>query len=214
MIKNIFFDFDGVIADSVTVKTDAFRILYEKYGDDIASKVVTHHIANGGMSRFEKFKLYHKEFLGVNLDGGELQKMANAFSILVKQAIIDAPEVNGSHEFLKEFKDQLKMFIITGTPTNESKEICKERGIIDCFKGVYGSPKKKAFWSKHLLNKFVLNPSETIFVGDAMADYIAAKETNLDFYLRYNDDNRILFNDIHDVVRFSDFIEFRSVINK
>ena len=55
MVKNIFFDFDGVIADSVNVKTEAFEKIYLPYGKEIAEKVINHHRENGGMSRFEKF---------------------------------------------------------------------------------------------------------------------------------------------------------------
>ena len=215
MIKNIFFDFDGVIADSVNVKTEAFEQLYREFGDDIAKKVVEHHLGNGGMSRFEKFKFYHKKFLNIDLDEKDVQHWANRFSNLVKQGVIDAPEVKGSHSFLKEFKDKFTMFIITGTPTNESKEICKERGIYDCFKGIYGSPEKKGFWSKYLLETYKLKSSETIFVGDALADYNAAKENKLAFYLRQNEENHLLFKNTHDVIRFSDFYEFKNlIINK
>ena len=39
MIKNIFFDFDGVLAESVNIKTDAFYEMFLKYGKDIAEKV-------------------------------------------------------------------------------------------------------------------------------------------------------------------------------
>ena len=50
-IKSLFFDFDGVIADSVGCKTDAFREIYLSFGEDVASKVVVHHLNNGGVSR-------------------------------------------------------------------------------------------------------------------------------------------------------------------
>ena len=39
LIKNIFFDFDGVIAESVSAKTDAFKEMYMPYGEEIAAKV-------------------------------------------------------------------------------------------------------------------------------------------------------------------------------
>ena len=55
-IKNIFFDFDGVIAESVSAKTDAFKELYLPYGGKIANEVVQYHIKHGGVSRFEKFR--------------------------------------------------------------------------------------------------------------------------------------------------------------
>ena len=56
MITEIFFDFDGVLAESVQVKSDAFFKLYLPYGEEVAQKALNHHINNGGMSRFEKFK--------------------------------------------------------------------------------------------------------------------------------------------------------------
>ena len=39
LIDNYFFDFDGVIKDSVDCKTEAFESMYSKYGNQIAEKV-------------------------------------------------------------------------------------------------------------------------------------------------------------------------------
>ena len=39
MIKNIIFDYDGTIADSVNIKTEAFAELYRIYGKEIERKV-------------------------------------------------------------------------------------------------------------------------------------------------------------------------------
>jgi len=49
--KLCFWDFDGVIKESVEVKTQAYFSLFELFGPGVASKVRKHHIANGGMSR-------------------------------------------------------------------------------------------------------------------------------------------------------------------
>ena len=125
MIKNIFFDFDGVIVESVNVKTEAYRELYNNYGIDIANKVVKHHRANGGISRYDKFKIYHNKYLQKKIDDKEVKELSSKFSEIVLQGVIDAPEVAGSHDFLHEFKDNFNMFVITGTPTEESKNICK-----------------------------------------------------------------------------------------
>ena len=40
MVNAIIFDFDGVILESLNVKTNAFKKLYEPYGSDISKKVV------------------------------------------------------------------------------------------------------------------------------------------------------------------------------
>ena len=63
-IKAIVFDFDGVIVDSVPIKTEAFRELYWPYGEEVVHKVAEHHIKNGGLPRSKKFKIYHNKFLG------------------------------------------------------------------------------------------------------------------------------------------------------
>ena len=62
MVKNIIFDYDGTIADSINIKTEAFAELYQPYGETIVNKVVEYHLKNGGTSRFDKIKFFHKEY--------------------------------------------------------------------------------------------------------------------------------------------------------
>ena len=49
------------------------------------------------------------------------------------------------------------------------------------FKGVYGSPRTKIEIIKSLLIETYYSPTSLLFVGDAMTDYTAAKETNIPF---------------------------------
>ena len=72
--KLFIFDFDGVIADSVEVKDLAFRSLYQIYGKEIIEKVSKYHLANGGISRYEKIKFFHNEFLNKKISEKELNK--------------------------------------------------------------------------------------------------------------------------------------------
>ena len=102
MLKGIIFDFDGVIAESVKVKTEAFAELYSPYGKGIVKKVVEHHKANGGISRFEKFKLYHKLFLNTDLTSSDIDQMSNKFSFLVVSKVISCPYVPGVMDFIKK----------------------------------------------------------------------------------------------------------------
>ena len=55
-IKAIFFDFDGVILESVDVKGWAFGKPFEAYPQYVDEIVAFHH-RNGGMYRFDKFRL-------------------------------------------------------------------------------------------------------------------------------------------------------------
>ena len=54
----IFWDFDGVIKDSVQIKSKAFGNLFAQFGNIISKRVIEHHESNGGMSRFEKIPIY------------------------------------------------------------------------------------------------------------------------------------------------------------
>ena len=100
--KLLVFDFDGVIADSVEVKTDAFAELYKSYGKEIEQKVINHHRNHGGMSRFEKFQHYHTEFLKKSVNENEVSQLSEEFSKLVVDKVISSPEIKGANTFLKE----------------------------------------------------------------------------------------------------------------
>ena len=98
----LIFDFDGVIADSVDIKTKAFAEIYQEYGDDVVRKVVFHHL-NNGMSRFRKFKFYHEQFLGKRITHPEIIILANRFSSLVVNKVIAAKEIPGASIFLNTY---------------------------------------------------------------------------------------------------------------
>lgn len=210
-IKNIFFDFDGVIADSINVKSNAFYQIYEKYGQAIAQKVVEHHQNHGGMSRFKKFKFYHKIFLNIDLTETQINELASMFSKLVKQAVIEAPEISGARNFLKKYYRSLNFWIISGTPTDEIREIVQQKKMEKYFSMCYGSPPTKSYWVKELLKKHSLKKAETLFVGDAKSDYQAALDNKIQFILKETIAGESIFKDI-DVPRFSKFSEFEIIL--
>ena len=212
MLRNIFFDFDGVIAESVQAKTDAFKDLYLEFGNEVTKKVVEHHLNHGGVSRFEKFRIYHRDFLGIDLSAKEIEVLAGRFSQLVLQKVINADEVPGVGEFLKKYHKQLNFWIITGTPTNEIDVIIKKRKLGTFFKGWYGSPENKIYWCDLLLNKYNLDRNETIFLGDASTDLKAARHSNIHFALRETGDNQFLFKDFKGI-RFENFFELEKQLN-
>jgi len=178
----IFFDWDGVITDSVNIKTDAFVDMFASYGKDVQERVKSHHLQNGGMSRFEKFKLYYKEFLGIDIDEKKVQELALEFSELVMKKIIAAEYIDGALETIKaEHKKGTKLFVVTGTPTEEMKEIARKKGIYSFFTEFCGSPVKKDEHAANLLKKYNLKPQYCLFIGDALSDYNAAKVNRINF---------------------------------
>ena len=206
-IKNIFFDFDGVIAESVSAKTDAFREMYSPYGEDIANQVVEYHINHGGVSRFEKFKYWEKKFFNKDISEHRVNELAKQFSNLVLNKVIVSDEVPGVNAFIKKYSKELNFWIITGTPTSEIEIIANERGLTNYFSGIHGSPKNKRYWTEYLLKKHNLKREETLFLGDATTDLDAATFSNLHFSLRENEENKEIFKN-YEGNRFKDFFEF------
>lgn len=205
-LKNFIFDFDGVILDSLDCKTEAFYQMYLPYGKRIAEKVKQYHILNGGVSRFEKFKIWHKEYLTIDLSEKEIQELANRFSELVFEKVISSTPIPGAIEFIKRHSRDFNFFIISGTPDSEIKKICDSIGISSCFKEILGSPKNKKEWCSYLKTKYDdIMSSNTIFVGDALSDYEAAQENGFYFALRIADYNKSIFSNVEVDINFQSF---------
>lgn len=205
-----FFDFDGVLADSVEVKTRAFARLFEPYGLDIVSKVVDHHRKNGGMTRVDKFRHYYQEFLGKPLDKAELQRLCNDFSRLVVDEVVTALEIPGAEEFLKKWYKWVQCFVISATPDEEIKEIVKRRGMDIYFHEILGSSCSKSDNVNYLLNKYGFAFRQCLFFGDAESDYRAAAASGVDFIGILPDSNAPLLKIAPDIRWYKNFLEIES----
>jgi HAD superfamily hydrolase (TIGR01549 family) len=185
MIKAIIFDYDGVIAESVHVKTEAFAELYRPHGPEIMNQVIAHHEANGGISRFEKFKLYHESHLGISLDESGVDELAQKFSDLVLNKVIDSPYIEGALEFLKKWYTEYDLFISTGTPETEIKTILRAKSTFNYFKNIYGSPDSKISHIRNIIARYSYKKNEMVFIGDALTDRDAARQMGIGFVGRY-----------------------------
>jgi len=178
----VFFDFDGVILDSVDVKTKAFRKMFEEYGSDIQQQVVQYHLENGGVSRFEKFRYYYEKILNIKISENEVQGLSKRFSDMVVQGVIDAPFIRGSYETLNLMRTRsIPAFVVSGTPHDEINFIVREKGLAGFFEEVHGSPRKKWEIASEIIERKGYIPDKCLFLGDAMSDYEAARKTGVQF---------------------------------
>ena len=177
----IFFDFDGVLAESIEIKEQAFCDLYAEFGSEVVAGALAHHKANEGISRLHKIRHCHKEFLGIELDDDDVAVLGERFSRRVEDAVVACDWVAGARVFLEAHHGQLPMFVISGTPDDELKRVVDGRGMARFFISVHGSPPRKPPIVRDLLEVHGLSPSRAVFVGDAMTDYDAARSTGLDF---------------------------------
>lgn len=212
MIKAIFFDFDGVIVESVDIKTHVFAELFAHEGEDIVKKVVSYHLNNAGISRYEKFRYIYGEILKRFLDDKEFAMLCNKFAHSVMDGVVKAPYVKGAKEFLENYSTEHRCFIISATPQEEIEDIIQRRHIRHFFKAVYGAPAKKNDVVREMLTRENIDPCNAVYVGDAMSDYLAAKENKLVFIARVTNDNSRIFKDL-DCIKLNNLMNLKETIS-
>jgi len=179
-LKGIIFDFDGVILESVDIKTRAFKEVFKEYTEQL-HRIVHHHLEHAGISRIEKFKTIYQDFFGKPIDQSEINRLNQDFADFVYREILDCPFVPGALQFLQTHHEHYKLFVASGTREEEVRDIVNRRGLGKFFQGVYGGPKTKAEIGKYILEKWSFLSSDLVFVGDAFADYAGAREVGMPF---------------------------------
>ncbi len=205
MIKAIIFDFDGVVVESVDIKTEAFRELFQQYPQHLDA-ILQFHLDHGGISRQEKIKHFYKNILKVSLSESQLKQLCDRFSDLVKSKVVAASFVKGAEDLLNKCRGRYKLFVVSGTPEDEMREIVHLRKIQDFFSGVYGSPTKKADLTRNILKEHHYQPNEVVFIGDAITDFNAAKETGVYFIARSADQSFPWLKDKYIKAKFKDLV--------
>ena len=173
------FDFDGVILESTHIKTEAFRELFVEYPAALDS-IIKYHVENGGISRFIKFRFIYENLIKQPYSQEIENKLAKKFEGLVMGKVLQCPFVDGALEVLEKYSKKLPLYIVSGIPDGELKQILLKRGLRMHFSEVFGSSKSKQEWLNDIIDKNQINPENLLFVGDALSDYyagIAAKVT-------------------------------------
>jgi HAD superfamily hydrolase (TIGR01549 family) len=182
-IKGIIFDFDGVICESLEVKTEAFRKLFLDYPDQL-DRILRIHIENGGMSRYLKFEIVYRDILKKKLNEEESKRLGKLFTEYCYQGVVNSAYVKGAKEFLDKYHQHFPLFVISGTPEEEMVSIIQERNMRHYFKGVFGSPRLKGDLTALILKENDLGKDEVVFVGDSVNDLQGARFAQVRFIAR------------------------------
>tara|TARA_Y100000588_G_C14281118_1_gene937220 strand:- start:11814 stop:12437 length:624 start_codon:yes stop_codon:yes gene_type:complete len=183
LISSLIFDFDGVILDSVSIKTKTFSKVLENYPNSEVNTLLDFHHKNGGISRGIKFKYFFEVVRGESVSESVIEDLSEQFSKtslkLLKDKSLLIKEVV---EFIRIHHQKMKIFVASGADQKDLRELCNYFDIGQYFQSIRGSPTPKTEIVLDLIKRFSLNPLQTALVGDSINDYEAAFKNNIPFF--------------------------------
>ncbi len=176
----VFLDVDGVLIDSVDVKGEAFVETFDDFPHS-AEKVLAFHRAHGGLTREIKIRQILESLGDESPAESEISDRVSRFTDLVVQRVIDAAEIPGTYEFLREWSNRCPLYAVSATPDEELQRIMAARGLVPFFQSVRGWPPEKSGLVSQEIASGGFKASECIFVGDSNEDHRAARRASVPF---------------------------------
>jgi phosphoglycolate phosphatase-like HAD superfamily hydrolase len=182
--QTLVFDCDGVVLNSNKVKTNAFYKAALPYGEEAAQALVTHHVANGGISRYKKFEWFLSHIVS-NKVGPDLTLLLQNYANEVLSGLLECEIAEGLFE-LRQETSHANWLIVSGGDQEELREVFSARALSILFDGgIFGSPDSKDKILARELDSGNIN-KHSLFLGDSKYDHLASSGANLDFvFLSY-----------------------------
>lgn len=183
MIKLVLFDFDGVIFDSVSSKTEAFKDVYRDSATGAQLKhIEEYHLAHGGVNRIHKFKYYEEVVFGRDCNQEKISDLCKKFEYFYKNRSREAKIITGSRDFLTLLESlSIRRMIVSGAPREEIHSILESNDLRHFFEEVYDGIQDKVHHINNILKKNGLKKEDVVFLGDSMTDYEAAMSCSIPF---------------------------------
>lgn len=190
--KEVFFDLDGVILDTNSIKRRNIGHAVEFMGDAFRDEFVTYFTANNGLPREIKINKYF-------LDKADRQRVLETYNRLNAEGLRTASPLPGAVELIQHLHSTgTPIHVFTGGSEEEARELLEKQGLNPFFSGIYGGPRTK---QENFDRQAHHHP--ILMFGDSRSDYEFAKARHLDFVF------------VHGYTQFSgwqDFFATRSII--
>lgn len=188
-IRTIFWDFDGVILDSMNVRDWGFREIFKSFDTELVEQLIEYHRINGGLSRYVKIRHFYENILNKSITEKQVLEYANQFSVLMKQELTNKDNlIMDSVKFIQNNFNKYRFHIVSGSDQTELRFLCAELGVAEFFLSIHGSPTPKTQLVKNLLDEHGYDKVSAILIGDSLNDYDAAVKNNIGFYGYNNED--------------------------
>lgn len=183
MIRQILFDFDGVIVDSMAVRDFGFRAIVSEYDEDLVEGFIRYHRYNAGLSRYVKIRYFYENMLGQSVSEERVQQLAAQFSAIMREKLVDpAIKIKESCDFLEQIHQHYDLHIVSGSDEKELNYLCQQLDLDDYFVTIEGSPTPKNALVSGIMETYAYKPDEVILIGDSINDYDAAVHNSIGFY--------------------------------
>lgn len=185
-IKNIIWDFDGVILNSMDVRDWGFKEIFKEYSKEKVDRLIEFHTENGGLSRYVKIRFFFEQILNKHISEEKVLYFANNFSKLMKKELTNKEHlIKETLIFIEKNYTKFNFHIASGSDQYELRFLCKKLNISHYFKTIHGSPTPKSELVKIILTSNQYLSENTCLIGDSINDYDAAKNNNISF-MGYN----------------------------
>lgn len=205
-IKLFAFDFDGTLVQSNGIKAKAyFDVVSAQCGGDesVLSGLKNILDENRAVDRYGIFAMLAEKFPHL-----VAEKLAHGYSNQCRDLILNAPEVPGAGDLLKEIKRSENLCVInSATPQDRLREIVPQMDIYRYCDEVLGAPKSKTENLRFLMSKFNISAEQILVIGDGQNDCDAARNIGAYFYGIHNEhsdlkkDENILHDDLTDLLK-------------
>jgi len=183
MARQILFDFDGVILDSMHVRDAGFRRIAQECGAADVEGFLQYHRENAGLSRYVKIRYLYEELLGKPVTEEVVMELAAEFSVLMRESLVDRSLlIEETTAFIGRVHEEVPLHVVSGSDERELRYLCRELGLAGFFRGVNGSPTPKDELVARIMEEYSYAPAETVLIGDSKTDLMAANANEIPFY--------------------------------
>lgn len=183
MKKTIFWDFDGVILDSMSDRDYGFEEIFKSFDKLHVKKLLEYHRVNGGLSRYVKIKYFFNSILNKNITEEEVLFYAKEFSKIMRKKLVNRNNlIKETVYFIKRNFNNYNFHIVSGSDQEELRFLCQELQLANFFLTIEGSPIPKKQLVSNILKTYNYLSNNCCLIGDSINDFEAAKANNIIFY--------------------------------
>jgi phosphoglycolate phosphatase-like HAD superfamily hydrolase len=182
--KVFLFDFDGVIINSNEIREFGFRQVLRKFDADKVDLLIDFHNANGGLSRYVKFKYFYNEILHKDISRSKINSLALEFSQIMLLKLSNTKYlIKETLDFIKYLNEKSKILhIVSGSDEAELNILCKNLKLDHLFSSIKGSPKSKEFLVRNIVDNNSFEKEDYCLIGDSINDFDAANHNGIMFF--------------------------------